>query len=194
MRRLAARLSETVTSVDLRARVAQAEAVLFVAGEPLSVGEIARALQCANDQAEEALSALQTRLDESGSSLQILSIAGGYQLSTRPAYAEVIGRLLTRETGKLSRAALETLAIIAYRQPITQPEIEAVRGVGCTSVLRTLVERNLIAEAGRKPTVGRPILYATTPSFLHYFALKDLSELPPLEPQEIGSEDAAVTE
>jgi segregation and condensation protein B len=180
--------------VDLRTRAAQAEAVLFVAGEPLSIGEIARALECTSDEAEDALSALQTRLDESGSSLQILSIAGGYQLSTRPAYAEVIGRLLTRETGKLSRAALETLAIIAYRQPITQPEIEAVRGVGCTSVLRTLVERNLIAEAGRKPTVGRPILYATTPSFLHYFALKDLSELPPLEPQEIGSEDAAVTE
>ena len=89
--------------------------------------------------------------------------------------------MLTRGSSKLSRAAMETLAIIAYRQPITAPEIEAVRGVSVGGVLKTLLERRLIAEAGRKATLGRPTLYVTTPDFLHYFALADLAQLPPLE-------------
>jgi segregation and condensation protein B len=160
------------------------ECVLFVAGEPLPIKEMARALQCDELAAEEALRELQLRLGENGSGLQIVTIAGGYQLSTRPDYAEAVGRLLTRGANKLSRAALETLAIIAYRQPITQPEIEAVRGVSGGGVLKTLLERKLVAEAGRKQTVGRPILYTTTPEFLHYFAIGDLSELPPLDEAE----------
>jgi segregation and condensation protein B len=160
---------------------AAAEAVLFAAAEPLPIEELARVLRCDVNEARDALDGLNSRMESTGSALQVVAIAGGYQLATRPAYREVVGRLMTREPGRLSRAALETLAIIAYRQPITQPEIEAVRGVGCGSVLKTLLERSLIAEAGRRPTVGRPILYATTPSFLHYFALADLSELPPLE-------------
>lgn len=162
-------------------RAAEVEALLFVASEPLTPLEMARALQCGVDEVLAALDALRDRLDATKSSLQVMAIAGGYQLCTRPAYAEVIGRMLARETGKLSRAALETLAVIAYRQPVTQPEIEAVRGVACSSVLRTLLERNLICEAGRKPAPGRPILYTTTPSFLHYFGLRDLSELPTIE-------------
>lgn len=162
-------------------RTSAVEALLFVAGEPLSISDIGRALDCSEPEAAHALDSLQERLDACASGLQVVAIAGGYQMCSRPSYAGVIGRLLTRETGKLSRAALETLAIVAYRQPVTQPEIEAVRGVGCTSVLKTLIERNLIAEAGRKPTVGRPILYATTDSFLHYFAMNDLAELPPIE-------------
>lgn len=162
-------------------RSAAIECLLFVAGEPLTLSAIARALQCDELSAEAALRELQLRLGVTGSGLQVVSIAGGYQLSTRPEYAEAVGRLLTRSRAKLSRAALETLAIIAYRQPVTQAEIEAVRGVAAGSVLRTLLDRRLIAEVGRKATVGRPILYGTTPEFLHYFALSDLGDLPPLE-------------
>jgi len=157
-----------------------AEAVLFAASEPVTPADLARALQCDETTAQDAVRALQDRLERDGSGLHVLRIAEGYQMATRPAYRDAVGRLMAREAGKLSRAALETLAIVAYRQPTTQPEIEAVRGVGCGSVLRTLMERNLVSEAGRRTTVGRPILYATTPSFLHYFALADLSELPPL--------------
>jgi segregation and condensation protein B len=161
------------------------ECILFVAGEPLPLAEMARALQCDPLAAEEALRELQLELGERNSGLQVVSIAGGYQLSTRQEHAEVVARLLARGSNKLSRAALETLAIIAYRQPITQPEIEGVRGVAVGGLLKNLVDKKLIAEAGRKQTVGRPILYTTTPEFLHYFAIADLSELPPLGPDEI---------
>lgn len=164
--------------------VAALECVLFVAGEPLPLSEMARALLCDASTAEEALRELQLRLGEQGSGLQVVSIAGGYQLATRPDYAEAVARLLARGSNKLSRAALETLAIIAYRQPITQPEIEAVRGVAVGGVLKNLVDKKLVGEAGRKQAVGRPILYATTQEFLHYFAISDLSELPPLDLEE----------
>jgi segregation and condensation protein B len=157
------------------------ESLLFVAGEPLTIGELARALNCFELEAESALRELQLALAERGSGLQIVQIAGGFQLATRPEHAEAVARLLSRGPAKLSRAALETAAIIAYRQPVTQPEIEAVRGVGCGSVINTLAERGLIGEVGRKQTVGRPILYGTTRDFLHYFGIADLSELPPLD-------------
>jgi segregation and condensation protein B len=160
------------------------ECLLFVAGEPLPLSEIARALQQDELVAEEALRELQLRMGEANSGLQVISIAGGYQLATRPGYADTVARLMARGTNKLSRAALETLAIIAYRQPITQPEIEAVRGVAVAGVLKNLVDKRLIVEAGRKQTIGRPILYRTTPEFLHYFAIRDLSELPPFGPDD----------
>lgn len=161
--------------------VAALECLLFISGEPVPVTELSRATGCDDEAIECALRALCARLEERGSGLQLLQIAGGWQLSTRPEHAEVIGRLLTRDSPKLSRAALETLAIIAYRQPITAPEIEAVRGVSVNGVLKTLLDRRLIREAGRKETAGRPVLYCTTPDFLHYFGLSDLSQLPPLE-------------
>ncbi len=160
---------------------AAVECLLFVAGEPLGLPDLARALQCDEDAARAALSDLEARLESTGSGLQVVQIAGGWQLASRPEHGETIARLLARGSNKLSRPALETLAIIAYRQPITQPEIEAVRGVASGSVVKTLVERGLIADVGRKQTVGRPILYATTREFLHYFGLSELSELPPLE-------------
>lgn len=164
--------------------VSAMECVLFVAGEPLPLVEMARALQCDELAAEVALRELQVRMGERQSGLQVISIAGGYQLATRPDFAEIVARLLARGSNKLSRAALETLAIIAYRQPITQPEIEAVRGVAVGGVLKNLVDKKLVMEAGRKQTVGRPILYSSTPEFLHYFAIGDLSELPPLGPDD----------
>ncbi len=169
---------------------AAVECLLFVAGEPLALADLARAVGCDELTAETALRELQLRLGESGSGLQVVQIAGGWQLSSRPEYGETIARLLARGSNKLSRAALETAAIIAYRQPITQPEIEAVRGVASGSVVKTLVERGLVAEAGRKQTVGRPILYATTREFLHYFGLTDLTELPPLEEMSVSGAEA----
>ena len=157
------------------------ESLLFVAGEPVPLGELARALMIEEIAAESALRSLQASLAERGSGLQLLRIAEGWQLATRPEHAEVIGRLLARGSSKLSRAGLETLAIIAYRQPITAPEIEAVRGVSVGGVLKTLLERRLIAEVGRKATLGRPMQYATTADFLHYFGIADLSQLPVLD-------------
>jgi len=161
--------------------IAALESLLFVSGEPVLLADLARALQADEITVEGALRDLQITLTERGSGLQVVRIAGGWQLATRPEYAEVIGRLMARGSSKLSRASLETLAIIAYRQPITGPEIEAVRGVSASGVLKTLLERRLIQEMGRKESLGRPILYATTPDFLHYFGIADLSQLPALE-------------
>jgi len=167
------------------------ECLMFVAGEPLPVADLARALNCTEVEAESAVRDLQHSLDERGSGLHLVQIAGGYQLATRPEHAESVARLVARGPAKLSRAALETAAIIAYRQPVTQPEIEAVRGVGCGSVLDTLRDRGLIAEFGRKQTVGRPILYGTTRDFLHYFGIADLTELPPLDETEFVASNGA---
>jgi segregation and condensation protein B len=130
-------------------------------------------------QLQQAILALEGRLQASG--LQLVQVAGGYQLCTRAEYAEIVARYLQPQPSKLSRAALETVAIIAYRQPITLPEIEAIRGVQSEGVVRTLLQRGLIQEVGRKPTAGRPVLYGTTPQFLHYFGLNSLEELPELE-------------
>lgn len=110
-----------------------------------------------------------------------MEVAGGYRLVTKPELAPWIQRLRGARPVKLSRAALETLAIIAYKQPITKPEIEAIRGVMIDGVLKTLAERDLVRILGRKPEVGRPILYGTSRAFLEYFGFKDLSELPSLK-------------
>jgi segregation and condensation protein B len=117
----------------------------------------------------------------SRSGLQVVRVAGGYQMCTRPEFSKYCSKLLHPSNQKLSRAALETLAVVAYRQPVTQPEIEAIRGVAVDGVMKTLAERGLIKEVGRKPTVGRPMLFATTPEFLQYFGLNDLSELPDID-------------
>jgi len=167
------------------------EAYLFVATEPVQAAEIARSLQMDTAAVEEALEDMvnaYTRRINSG--LHVVRIAGGYQMATRPALAAGIGRLLAAPNQKvrLSKPALETLAIIAYQQPVTQAEIEAVRGVSADGVLKTLAERQLIAETGRKEVAGRPILYATTPDFLHYFGLHTLEDLPPLEDIALGDD------
>ncbi len=157
------------------------ESLLFVAGEPVTIADLARALERHEAEVEQALRSLQISLTERQSGLQLLRIAGGWQLATRPEHAEIIGKLLTRGGNRLSRAAMETLSIIAYRQPITAPEIEAVRGVSVSGVLKTLQDRRLIKEAGKKNTVGRPIQYVTTSDFLHYFGIADLSQLPVID-------------
>lgn len=157
------------------------ECLLFVSGEPLTPKELAKTTETSQADVFEAVRALRSRYIETGSGLQIVEIANGFQMTTRPDYAPAVGRLLAPHANRLSRPALETVTIIAYRQPCTQAEIEAVRGVGSDAVLKTLLERGLVAEAGRKAAPGRPILYATTGEFLHYFALSDLSDLPPLD-------------
>lgn len=167
------------------------EAVLFAAGEPVSMRELTRALEMEAGSVAEGLRALGSRLDNTGSGLQLVEIAGGWQLSTRPQCSGVVGRMLSPRANRLSKPALETVTIVAYRQPVTQSEIEAIRGVACDGVLRTLVERELVAEAGRKATPGRPILYGTTPAFLHYFGLPDLDALPPLPDDADAESDAA---
>ncbi|HEV2474328.1 MAG TPA: SMC-Scp complex subunit ScpB [Chthonomonadales bacterium] len=168
--------------------LAALECLLFVAGDPVSTEELARAMGEAPHRVEELLRELQVVLVERGSGLQLARIADGWQLCTRPEYAEITAGLLARPAARLSRAALETLAIVAYRQPITAPEIEAIRGVGVSGVLRTLGDRGLIAESGKRPTPGRPTLYTTTQGFLHYFALPDLAALPPLPPAEAADQ------
>ncbi len=174
-------MSEAFLETDLPPLL---EAYLFVATEPVQPAEVARSLQVDPAAVEEALEdmvhAYARRIN---SGLHIVRIAGGYQMATRPALAAGVGRLLAAPSQKarLSKPALETLAIVAYQQPVTQAEIEAVRGVSADGVLKTLAERQLIAETGRKEVVGRPILYGTTPDFLHYFGLHALEDLPPLE-------------
>lgn len=155
------------------------ECVLFVATEPLPMKTLVEVFRVEEQQLQQAILALEGRLQASG--LQLVQVAGGYQLCTRAEYAEIVARYLQPQPSKLSRAALETVAIIAYRQPITLPEIEAIRGVQSEGVVRTLLQRGLIQEVGRKPTAGRPVLYGTTPQFLHYFGLNSLEELPELE-------------
>ena len=168
------------------------EAFLFLAAEPVRPKEVAAALDCSEEEVQASLSQLVLSYEAAGGGLQIVSIAGGFQMSTRAHLAQDLGRLLASPSGKqrLSRAALETLAIVAYRQPITQAQIEAVRGVSADGVLRTLIDRTLLREDGRMPTPGRPILYATTDSFLHYFGLASVADLPPLDETHSATEDA----
>jgi segregation and condensation protein B len=155
------------------------ECVLLVSGGPVTPEQIAGTLDVPLEVARDVLEELRRDYEDRG--LQIQALAGGYQLCTRPEYSAYVQRFLhLDELEPLSQAALETLAIIAYRQPVTRAEIEAVRGVRVDHVLDRLLERHLVREVGRRPTVGRPILYGTTEGFLRHFGLRDLQALPPL--------------
>lgn len=181
-------------TTDETARVV--EALLFASGDPLSVKEFVKATDTDAETVTIALRDLRDRYVRADSSLQVVEIANGFQLATRPEYAPYIGKLLAPHANRLSKPALETATIIAYRQPCTQAEIEAVRGVGSDGVLKTLMERELVTEAGRKQAPGRPLLYATTPQFLHYFGLSSLAELPVMEEDDeaqAADQDAAQT-
>jgi len=155
------------------------ECFLFVSPEPVTPSQIAGVLAIDERAARDALETLRERYPSRG--LQVIRVAGGYQLCTRPEHAEPVAQFLRPPAQRLSRPALESLAVIAYRQPVTQPELEAIRGVNSSGVIKTLLDRGLIMEKGRKETVGRPILYVTTDQFLKHFGLKDLTELPLLE-------------
>lgn len=160
------------------------EAVLFVASEPIPRGKLLEIFdEGEREEAGEALDAVVSRYGaEAGKGILVEEVAGGFRLVTRPElhgylrkFFEVTGRT------KLSMAALETLAIVAYRQPVTGPEVQDYRGVNSSGVLKTLLERRLIKIAGRKQVVGKPFLYRTTREFLMHFGLESLEDLPPLE-------------
>ncbi len=165
------------------------EAMLFVSPETLTLDRLASVLgEVSKPEVEQAIRRLQGTYDEAGRGIQLVEIAGGFRVMTRPDYAPWIKRLeKVKAAPKLSRSGLETLAIIAYRQPIVRGEIEKIRGVETSGVLRTLLERKLIRMVGRKDVPGRPIMYGTTKFFLEHFGLRDLAELPPLrEFKELG--------
>ena len=165
------------------------ESLLFAAAEPLTVARLAAVLLVESEQIEEALQALDRDLAGRGICLQRKD--DKIQLATRPAAAAAIERLLGVDASpRLSPAALEALAVIAYRQPVTRTQLEAIRGVNCDGVLRTLLSRSLIEEQGRLDAVGRPILFGTTFEFLQYFGLSRVEDLPPL-PEALVAELAA---
>ena len=155
------------------------EAMLFVAAEPVSTSQLAAALDVSNSVVERGLNELGASLASRG--LRLQRHAGSVQLTTAPELAELIERFLGLEaTSHLSRAAMETLAIIAYQQPVTRPQNDAIRGVNSDSMMKSLLNKGLILESGRADGPGRPILYSTTPEFLQHFGLNSILEMPPL--------------
>jgi len=163
---------------------AAVEAIVYVADEPVTIEQIATALGGeSHDAVRAALRALeeQYRSDEHG--IEIREIAGGYKMFTKPEHHEMVRRFVKELTPplKLSMAALETLATVAYRQPITLPEIQQIRGVDATAAVKTLLDRKLVTTSGRKNVIGRPILYRTTKDFLKQFGLSGLDELPSIQ-------------
>jgi len=181
--------------VDERELQAILETLLFVSHEPLTVDRLVSVLGgVAKSEIRQALESLKSDYEKRERGLQIHEVAGGFQLSTRPEYAPWIKMLgKTKVSAKLSRSGLESLAIIAYKQPIVRGEIEAIRGVETSGVLRTLLERKLVRIVGRKDVPGRPIMYGTTKFFLQHFGLRDLAELPPLrEFKELGESEQAM--
>ena len=159
-----------------------AEALIFVADEPISAKSIADVLKIERDVVESAISDLAKEYDQRDGGLQLREIAGGWQIATRAEHHEQIRAYLkSRPSAKLSLASLETLAVIAYKQPVTVPEILEIRGVQSPSAIKTLLDKRLIVAKGRKETVGRPMMYGTSKEFLIQFGLKDLSELPSIE-------------
>jgi segregation and condensation protein B len=162
--------------------IAAVEALIFVSDEPVSSKALAEVLREDKGAIEAAVEQLQADNEARGSGLQIREIAGGWQISTRTELHEEVRRFLkTRPSAKLSLASLETLAVIAYKQPVTVPEILEIRGVQSATSIKTLLDKRLIVAKGRKEAVGRPIQYGTSKDFLVQFGLKDLSELPSIE-------------
>ncbi len=161
--------------------LAAVEALLFSHGEPVARGKLALALDEPPERIDAALAALEARWSAPASGLRLARVAGGVQLTTRAELREVIERLLApKRDDALSESALDALSVIAYRQPITLPELNELRGVNSQSVVSTLLRRRLVRARGRKPVVGRPLLYGTTPEFLERFGLEGLDDLPEL--------------
>lgn len=166
------------------------EALLFIWGDPLSIKDISGILELDENKTKKILDKMIDEFNFNRRGLKIIRIKDNYQLCTRPEHHKWISKLSQRKTTKsLSTAALETLSIIAYRQPITKNEIEAIRGVRCDKSLETLLNRDLIEERGRLERTGRPIIYGTTMEFLRYFGLEDLDKLPPLKDFELEAHE-----
>ena len=166
------------------------EALLFSSDQPLTLSLLCESLEAPPDEMSLALQRLGQDYAARGAGVELREIAGGFLLVTTAEQSEWVARLLRgKRRMRLSRAGLETMAIIAYKQPVTKSEVEAIRGVDSSAVLTTLLERNLVTIRGRSKVVGRPLLYGTTQEFLDYFGLKDLSELP--RPEELRALVAA---
>ncbi len=158
------------------------EALLFVSDEPVSAAELAKIIDARPSEVDSALAFLATRFADEERGIQLREVAGGWRLYSHPAYHEVIERYVASwDTRSLSQAALETLAVIAYHQPITRSDINAIRGVGSEGVVSSLVDKGLVRETGRASSPGNAILYGTSRTFLERFGLKSLKDLPPLE-------------
>ncbi len=163
-------------------RLAVVEALIFVSEEPLSAKTIASVLREDREVVEAAIAEVAKEFNGRNGGLQLREVAGGWQFATRAEYHEHVRAFLkSRPSAKLSIASLETLAVIAYKQPVTVPEILEIRGVQSPSSIKTLLDKKLIVAKGRKETVGRPMLYGTSKEFLLQFGLKDLTELPSVE-------------
>jgi segregation and condensation protein B len=177
----------TVSPSNLPAAI---EALLVSSDQPLTLSLLTEALESAPQDVSEALLELGNTYAAREAGVELREIAGGWQIVTSPAQADWVGRMLRgKRRMRLSRAALETMAIIAYKQPVTKSEVEAIRGVDSSGVLGTLLERNLVTIRGRSKVVGRPLLYGTTQEFLEYFGLRELNELP--RPEELRALVAA---
>ncbi len=168
------------------------EAILFIAGEPISLDSLINILEIDKGEVERLARELINEYTINNNGLLVAEVAGGFQMVTNPACAPWVKKLLsTAVPTKLSQPSLETLAIIAYKQPIIKAEIEAIRGVNSDGVVKTLLDRRLVKILGRKEVPGRPLMYGTTKEFLQYFGLKDLSEMPTLkEFQEVDIPEA----
>ncbi|MEA2204338.1 MAG: segregation and condensation protein [Blastocatellia bacterium] len=171
--------SSTLSPTELAAVI---EALVFVADEPLTVKTVTEVLKVGSEAVQAAISALAEEFNARNGGLHLREIAGGWQFATRPEHHEYVRAFLkSRPSAKLSLASLETLAVIAYKQPITVPEILEIRGVQSPSAIKTLLDKRLIVAKGRKETIGRPMMYGTSKEFLIQFGLKDLTELPSIE-------------
>lgn len=170
---------------------ASLEAVLFIAVSPVSIAQLTELFEKTPAEIEEALKKLEAGYQQ-GRGLSVQIHSGKVQLTSSPLFAPIVEKYLGLEvTSKLSRAALETIAIIAYRQPVTRPGIDAIRGVSSDGVIKSLLSKGMIQEVGRAEGPGRPILYATTPEFLQHFGLSSMEQLPPFdlpEEAEVSSE------
>jgi segregation and condensation protein B len=183
------------TLSDTRALKGILEALLFVTAEPIPVTRFMALLGAVTKQeVDRALASLHEDYEQEGRGLQLAEVAGGYRIVTKAEFAPWLKRLeKVKAPSKLSRSALESLAIIAYKQPIVRGEVEQIRGVETSGVIRTLLERKLVRIVGRKEEPGRPIMYGTTKLFLEHFGLRDLSQLPPLrEFKELGESEQAM--
>lgn len=188
------RAAEAPAGAQVRSEeLARLEAALFIAREPLPARRLAKIARLSDGtRARTLVRELAALQDAEGSAFRVESIAGGYQLLTRAPFGPWVRRILaTPPETRLSAAAMETLAVIAYRQPVTRAEIEAIRGVGCEEMLRQLMERDLVAVGGRSEDLGRPNVYLSTARFLRAFGLARIEDLPPVGPPPAG-EDAAV--
>ena len=165
------------------------EAILFVAGDSVAVRDLAKALRISEKELDAVLNEIRDEYDYEQRGFLLKRFGNNVQLATRPLYSEDVVRLLQPvQQQSLSQAAMETLAVVAYRQPVTRAEVEQIRGVKCDYSLQSLTMKGMIEEAGRKDTIGRPILYRTTDRFLSHFGIRSLEDLPPMPEMEKNTE------